>query len=120
VLAGALIGGILVGTAARADGATVRRCPQWEALMAAHGLPVATFTRIMHRESRCQPGAVNRRTGDTGLLQLNPVVWRDQRPWVKALRARCGAPTRAAALDPAVNVCVAAGLHARLGLRPWR
>lgn len=117
--AGLLLGALLAGTAARAEGSTVRRCPQWEPLMAAHGLPVATFSRIVHRESRCDPRAWNARSHDAGLAQLNRVIWRDQRPWVRALRASCGAPVQSAAFDPNVNLCLAAGLWRHEGLRPW-
>jgi hypothetical protein len=33
-------------------------CPQWEAKLKQYGLPVKEFSRIMYRESRCQPSAI--------------------------------------------------------------
>ena len=34
------------------------RCPQYEALLKKHHLPVKDFSRIMYRESRCQTKAI--------------------------------------------------------------
>ena len=64
----------------------VGSCPQWEAKMAAYGLPADPFSKIAYRESRCNPEAVNARwdaqgnmvwslnkngTYDSGLFQIN-------------------------------------------------
>jgi len=61
-------------------------CPQWEAKMAAYGLPADPFSKIAYRESRCNPAAINARwdaqgnmvwslnkngTYDSGLFQIN-------------------------------------------------
>jgi len=35
-----------------------KSCPQWEAKLKKYGLPVKDFSRIMYRESRCQPNAI--------------------------------------------------------------
>ena len=35
-----------------------KSCPQWEKMLREYGLPVADFSRIMYRESRCQPNAI--------------------------------------------------------------
>jgi soluble lytic murein transglycosylase-like protein len=82
-------------------------CARFTPLLAANHLPVATFARIMFRESRCQPGAVNRRSGARGLLQIMPYV----------ARAACSGLNTGTARG---NVACAARLYHRAGLRPWR
>jgi hypothetical protein len=90
---------VLIATSAKAESysaAVVGRCPQYESLLAKYELPVAEFSRIMYRESRCTPKAIgwNYRRGmshndcklspaatyrrckavksfDSGLLQIN-------------------------------------------------
>ena len=37
---------------------TLTRCPKYEPLLKQYGLPVAEFSRIMYRESRCEPKAI--------------------------------------------------------------
>jgi len=51
-----------------------RTCPQYEALLEAYnpGWDVNRMSRIMWRESNCQPH-VRSRTKDTGLLQINDI-----------------------------------------------
>jgi hypothetical protein len=76
-----------------------KRCPQYESLMAAHGLrPVQVFSYIAWRESRCRPDATNVRRDklgniiwtlnkngsyDSGLLQVNS-------SWKTVTRKTCG------------------------------
>jgi soluble lytic murein transglycosylase-like protein len=81
-------------------------CPQYNSLLAANHMPVATFSRIMFRESRCQPGAVNRRSGARGLLQIMPYVSRHACPGLNTMTARG-------------NVACAARLYRQAGTRPW-
>ncbi len=76
-----------------------KRCPQYESLLAAHGLrPVQAFSYIAWRESRCRPDAINarwdksgrlvwtlnrNRSYDSGLLQVNS-------SWKTVTRQTCG------------------------------
>lgn len=94
------------------------RCPQYERLLEVHspGWDVARMSRIMWRESRCQPD-VRSRTRDTGLLQINDVnleYLRDRGVDVTQLR------------DPDVNVQAGAMLFrywfrvAGDGYQPWK
>lgn len=102
----------LVGTAEAAP----RSCPRYEALLAAHRMPVRSFSRIMFRESRCNPSAVNRRSSTTGLLQIHPV----HRRWIAQ---HYGIPMSSVMQwlkNPANNVAVAAILYHQNGMRPWR
>ena len=58
-------------------------CPQWRGLALSVGWRIqnlSTLDRLMHRESRCRPGALNstlNRDGswDYGLLQINNKTW---------------------------------------------
>jgi hypothetical protein len=98
VVAYVLAFGVHVSTA---NGEAIKgRCPQYESLLRKYKLPVAKFSAIMWRESRCQPKAIgwNYRSGmshrdcklspaatyrrckavksfDSGLLQINS-SWR--------------------------------------------
>lgn len=106
---------VVAGLAAPADAGGRRgTCPEYHALLAAHGLPVATFSRIMWRESRCQPAARSR-TRDTGLLQINDVHHR----WIRRTWHVAG-PVVAWLQVPEHNVAVAGALYRRDGTRPWR
>lgn len=104
--------------------AAVGRCPQFEQLLAAQaartGWNVTKMSRTMFRESRCQTDAVNRRGGDSGLLQIHPVSW----PW---LSTKLGVTvTRSWLLNPTNNVTAAATLcvfwrnAGKSCYRPWR
>jgi hypothetical protein len=101
---------IVLGVAVdRADASTVGRCRQYESALAAHGLPVATFSRIMWRESNCKPWVTNRRSGAAGLLQILPAhagAWRT-------------CPGRNL-YSVNGNLACAARLYHKAGLRPWR
>ena len=97
------------------------RCVQWESLLEAYnpGWDVVRMSRIMWRESRCQPD-VRSRTSDTGLLQINDV----NHPW---LSDRFGVTVDIEALrDPVVNVAASAELYkfwrraAGFGYQPWK
>ena len=58
-------------------------CPQWQKLALSvgwHTQDLSTLDRLMHRESRCRPGALNstlNRDGswDYGLMQINNKTW---------------------------------------------
>lgn len=98
----------------------VQRCPQYEMLLEAHnpGWDVARMSRIMWRESRCQP-EVRSRTSDTGLLQINDV----NRPW---LTDQMGTEVTVEVLrDPDMNVRASAKLYkfwnraTGNGYQPW-
>lgn len=118
-----LLAATFVSTPADAFG----RCTQWEPLLQqfapAGGWNVAKMSRTMMRESSCQPQVVNKRGGDTGLLQIHPVTW----PW---LSDHFGfTVTRAALQQPAFNVQAAAALcqfwrnarhQSSACYRPWR
>lgn len=84
------------------------RCPQWEGILAAHaprgGWDVRRMSGLAWRESRCQAGAVNKRGGDSGLLQIHPVSW----PWLSGSLGV--AVNRSWLLDPVNNVRAAARL----------
>ena len=55
------------------------RCRQYEPLLRQYapkgGWDVERMSRIMYRESRCQPAVVNVTGRDTGLLQAHPITW---------------------------------------------
>lgn len=56
---------------------TLARCPQYEPLLKQYGFPVAEFSRIMYRESRCTPKAIgwNYKKGMSHLdCKLSPAV----------------------------------------------
>ena len=110
VLAAVVMTAILPVLAATATSASAASgsCPQYNSLLAANGLPVATFSRIMYRESRCHPGAYNR-SGATGLLQI-------MRQWAGSWRL-----CRGLNLSSAVGNVTCAGRMYRLsGSSPWR
>lgn len=65
-----------VSVTGHADAAS--RCPQYEHLLARYPWNVTRMSGYMWRESRCQPEAVNRGGGDTGLLQIHPINF----PWL--------------------------------------
>ena len=59
-------------------GTTVQgRCTQYEPMLQELAPPggwdIAKMSRTMWRESRCEPWALNKRTNDAGLLQVNPI-----------------------------------------------
>lgn len=135
---------VLVATTAKAESvptAVAGRCPKYEALLRKHHLPVAEFSRIMYRESRCSPKAIgwNYRTGkdagdcklapaalyrrckavksfDSGLLQINS-------SWVTATATACGTKygDLSVLLIPECNLKVARALYDNgKGMSNWR
>lgn len=111
-LVAAALGSLALVTITPAVADAAQRCPQYESLLARNGLPVGTFSRIMHRESNCRAG-VRSRSRDTGLLQINDVNHR----W---LRRQLGAPVTVSWLKvPSNNVRAAAVLYHAFGTRPW-
>lgn len=54
----ALILMVALAPSQTAQAKPVKRCPQYEALLRKHNLPVNTFSYLMWRESRCQPHAI--------------------------------------------------------------
>lgn len=102
----------LAGT--EADG----RCTQYEHLLEANGFPVEQFSRIMYRESRCNPGAINRSSGARGLLQVMP-QWVTRWGGCSDLMRDAGACYPDALLDPGWNLHVAAHIYDIQGSRAW-
>lgn len=101
-------------SAATADAHVVRgRCPTYEPALRRAGLPVAYFSRIMYRESRCQVHAVNRRSGALSLLQIMPAHARGGR-WGTCRQ------TYAQLRTAAGNIACAARLYRIAGTQPWR
>jgi membrane-bound lytic murein transglycosylase MltF len=99
----------------------VERCSQHEHLLHRYnpGWDVARMSRIMWRESRCQP-QVRSRTSDTGVLQINDI----NRPW---LTQRLGFEVTVEALkDADINVRSSAELYKFWrravgdGYQPWK
>ncbi len=96
----------LPGSSASAGG----RCVGWEGLLAEHspGWSIERMSRIMWRESRCQPGAHNK-SGASGLLQ----VMRSHCGWLVGAVGPCDL------FDAEYNVRAAAALWLRQGYRAW-
>lgn len=85
------------------------RCGEWHDLAMWAGFSEAdwpTVSRIMYRESRCQPGARNA-SGASGLMQIMP-MWADD----------CGG-VRAELFDPAFNLACAEHVRDVQGWRAW-
>jgi hypothetical protein len=120
--------------------AVERRCAQYESLLRKHKLPVATFSAIMWRESRCKTKAIgwNYRSGmshrdcklspaatyrrcravksfDSGLLQINS-AWRSVTSQV--CNAKQG--DLSVLLIPECNIRVASHLYKNGGIGHWR
>ena len=116
-------------------------CRQWHALLRKHDLPVPLFSRIMFRESRCQPKAIgwNYKRGkshrdcklspaetykkckaissyDSGLLQINS-------SWSSVTTSVCHSKRYdlTVLLNPDCNLAVASFLfHQPGGVSNWR
>ena len=95
-------------------------CPQWEPLLRKHfpAKVVPAMSRIMYRESRCNPKSVSalRNNGrpDVGLMQI-------QGSWQTVTRAVCKKQDIIRALqDPSCNVRVARYLYDNGGLGHWK
>lgn len=111
-----------------------KRCPKWEPMLKAFGLPVETFSYIMWRESRCNPNSQNaswdkngnmtswlndNKSYDTGLVQINS-------SWKTVTRNVCGKNSTdnhmAGLKNPMCNLAVAQWIltNTKGGLRNWR
>jgi hypothetical protein len=110
----------LLATPPVAGAKTSHTCPQYEAQLRKHGLPVKQFSYIMWRESRCNPKAVSSQNGDGsydyGALQVNS-TWR-------TVTARiCNRPYRQvkkSLLKFDCNLRVSKYLYENGGLGHWR
>jgi len=91
-------------------------CARYAPLLAANGLPVATFSAIAWRESRCNPASfvMNRTDSGGGLLGIN-LKGRLAATW----RRWCGA-TLANITNASVNVRCAGVAYRKMGMAPWR
>jgi hypothetical protein len=99
------------GSSASAGG----RCVGWEPLLdrLSPGWSTERMSRIMYRESRCQPTVRNRSSSATGLLQLLA----SHCPWLaRQMGTWC---TRDRLTDPTFNVAAAAVLWAEQGYSAW-
>jgi len=110
----------LLATPPVAEAKQSHTCPQYEAQLRKHGLPVKQFSYIMWRESRCNPKAVSSQNGDGsydyGALQVNS-TWR-------TVTARiCNRPYRQvkkSLLKFDCNLRVSKYLYENGGLGHWR
>jgi hypothetical protein len=105
----------------------VKRCPHFEQMFKAYGLePVAVFSKIAYRESRCNPSAVNAKwdangnivwtlnkngSYDSGLLQINS-------SWKTVTRKICGGDIKLL-MQVDCNLRVAKYLLDNGGLNHW-
>ena len=124
-----------------ADSTETKSCPQYEAMLRKHGLPVKQFSYLMWRESRCQPKAIGWnyqpgkgthdcvlspastyrhckavRSYDIGLLQNNS-------GWRTVTARICNRPYRQlikSLTDPSCNLKVAKYLYDNGGLAHWK
>lgn len=99
-------------------------CYGWLTLAVEQGWPddpttLTTLGERIYAESRCQSGAINPGTGDSGLLQINPPT---HRAWVEDI---FGEPFEVAMSDPAKNLRFAWMLYSsreqngQCGWKPW-
>lgn len=101
-------------------------CPQWESLATSIGWPAAQIpklSRIMYRESNCQPGAWNRRdpgTGSRGLTQINS-FWCSKNKYNPTgwLQARGVLSTCEDLFDPATSLRATLAIWQYAGWQPW-
>lgn len=98
-------------------------CEQYEPLLEMYaGWNVARMSAIMWRESRCEPTAHNRRTGDRGLVQVHfqPSYWTaPMRTGFATLAVECGLTSLEDLYIPAVNIRCAYALYRAFGMSPW-
>ena len=112
MVAAVIVGGLLaVPTAAQASSGGCN--PAVAAIIRADfGRAAPWATAIAWRESRCQPGAANRRSSARGVFQLMVPLHARQFAavgcsWRQWANARC-------------NIAAAAHLYREQGTRPWR
>ncbi len=128
---------LFTSTNAKAD---TNRCPTYEKALKQYGLPVAQFSAIMWRESRCQPKAIGWnyhkgtshrdcklspaetykrckavRSYDSGLLQVNS-------GWVTLTQQVCKGKRGdlTVLLEPACNLAVASAIYKGSGIGNWK
>lgn len=87
-------------------------CPQYAADVAWRQLP-DHFLTVIWNESRCDPAAVNRGSGATGLTQIMPDVWLDT---LCPMEIAC---TVEDLKDPARNLDAAAVVYDAQGPAAW-
>lgn len=114
--AAAAIDATVAQYAAERDAATAGRlCVDWYDYAIEVGFTpeqwAEPISRIMWRESRCNPGAVGP-TDDWGIMQIHG-------PWVGALCSAGIACSRAELLDPSVNLRAAFYVYGVQGWRAW-
>ena len=131
----------LLATPPVAEAKATPSCPEYEAQLREHGLPVKQFSYIMWRESRCEPKAIgwNYKKGkgpedcvlspaptyrhcdavksyDVGLVQVNST-------WKTLVAQICKRPRRQlikSLSNPSCNLKVARYLYKNGGLGHWR
>ena len=94
------------------------RCTQWEHLIEANDLPVDQFSRVMYRESRCNPGARNSSSGAAGLLQIMP-QWITRWGICDDFSRSAGGCSVSALYDPGWNIYYAKKIYDIQGGRAW-
>jgi hypothetical protein len=92
-------------------------CASYEPLLAAYGLPVATFRAIAWRESGCnhESYVIDSDDAGGGLLGINLKGYQQATTYYRW----CGV-TLATVTDAETNVRCAAEAYRRMGLAPWR
>lgn len=140
ILFATVITATMMMTPTRATASATGTCPQWEAKLRQYGMPVKEFSRIMYRESRCQPKVIgwNYRTGtsyrdcklspaatykrckavrsyDSGLLQVNS-------GWATLTAQVCKSRQGdlSVLLNPECNLAVASAIYKDSGIGNWR
>jgi putative component of membrane protein insertase Oxa1/YidC/SpoIIIJ protein YidD len=78
----------LLTTPQVAEAKATPSCPQYEAQLRKHGLPVKQFSYIMWRESRCNPKAVSSQNGD-GSYDYGALQRSEERRVGKECNAQC-------------------------------
>ena len=106
-------------------------CPQWHSLALSVGWKkkdIKTLDRLMHRESRCRPKALNttlNRNGswDYGLLQINDRTWCIPSKYSSKgyLQSKKVLKTCEELLTPVTNLVAALAVHKAAGnnFSPW-
>lgn len=100
-----------VSVAVPSSQASTAGCPQWHDLAINVGYTEAVWARmspICGRESGGQKTAINRRSGDYGLLQVHCSIW-----------CKIAGVTASELLDPATNLRVGLQILCQQGWRAW-
>ena len=88
------------------------------------GLPGRDASRVMFRESRCDPTAINPRDvngGSYGLMQINAIHIKDveKRPWLWEGVGECLVEDTDDLLVGWKNLCFGSYLYRKSGWAPW-